>query len=679
MKKITYSNKVDLRTNDVPEINKVTASTLNEVKNVVNETVDQVVLNLNDIGQTVKITGDQSIAGVKTFTDDVNTTQDLHFVDNGKAVFGTSNGLQIWTTGANDYITSNFNSLALSSIADNKSVDINTTKAGGTLKVAIRASGSTGATSLFHLGNEKLETTSTGVAVTGDISAVKGNFTGLVTMTDRLDLRDDLDNTFIGEIAGAFNSTGGNNLGVGRIALGLNTTGSFNTSIGTLSLESNTTGGYNVGLGFESGRFIADGTTPNETGGNSIFIGHDTRSNADGETNQIVIGDTAIGKGSNTVTLGNDSITNTYLKGDVSATNGLFSGALTLNNRLLLGSYVEHVGDDDTYFGFSNTNNYKVTVGGNDNILSNINAVSLAYAGALKFITTSTGATLTGDLSANAATFASSVSATKLLINSSTNQIELSTGDIPTFGTLNIGHFSNGAFIGTIAGSNTASNILRLGASGTTALTLNSDQSATFASSVSANGNGTFGTVGATNNSSVKAFDGTIVTKIQSQTAGDTAGAIGTESNHDLKIVTNNIERLRITASGAATFASSVSATAHVTTGGTSSQFVKGDGSLSAGYKVYTALLTQSGTSAPSATVLENTLGGTVTLTYVGAGNYGADLTGAFTANKTAVIISNGVPVVVSSARSNDNRVSINCGSSNDRIANATIEIRVYN
>ena len=52
-------------------------------------------------------------------------------------------------------------------------------------------------------------------------------------------------------------------------------------------------------------------------------------------------------------------------------------------------------------------------------------------------------------------------------------------------------------------------------------------------------------------------------------------------------------------------------------------------------YKVYTALLTQSGTSAPTATVLENTLGGTVVWTRDLAGQYTATLSGAFTSGKT--------------------------------------------
>ena len=52
-------------------------------------------------------------------------------------------------------------------------------------------------------------------------------------------------------------------------------------------------------------------------------------------------------------------------------------------------------------------------------------------------------------------------------------------------------------------------------------------------------------------------------------------------------------------------------------------------------YKRYVALLTQSGTDAPVATVLENTLGGTVVWTYDSEGTYIATLAGVFTENKT--------------------------------------------
>lgn len=56
---------------------------------------------------------------------------------------------------------------------------------------------------------------------------------------------------------------------------------------------------------------------------------------------------------------------------------------------------------------------------------------------------------------------------------------------------------------------------------------------------------------------------------------------------------------------------------------------------MASNYKVYTALLTQTGTNAPTATVLENTLGGTVVWTREDVGSYVGTLNDAFTAAKT--------------------------------------------
>jgi hypothetical protein len=54
------------------------------------------------------------------------------------------------------------------------------------------------------------------------------------------------------------------------------------------------------------------------------------------------------------------------------------------------------------------------------------------------------------------------------------------------------------------------------------------------------------------------------------------------------------------------------------------------------GYKKYVALLTQSGTDAPVATVLENTIGDIV-WTRVSIGVYAGTLAGSFTQNKTII------------------------------------------
>lgn len=56
---------------------------------------------------------------------------------------------------------------------------------------------------------------------------------------------------------------------------------------------------------------------------------------------------------------------------------------------------------------------------------------------------------------------------------------------------------------------------------------------------------------------------------------------------------------------------------------------------LNGEWLIYRALLTQSGTSAPSVVVLENTLSGTIVWAYSAIGRYIGTLTGAFLANTT--------------------------------------------
>lgn len=102
-------------------------------------------------------------------------------------------------------------------------------------------------------------------------------------------------------------------------------------------------------------------------------------------------------------------------------------------------------------------------------------------------------------------------------------------------------------------------------------------------------------------------------------------------------------------------------------------------------YKKYVALLTQSGTAAPSAIELENTIGNIV-WSRESAGEYFATLSNAFTSNKTWLTI---CPILKSTGSLKiikENANSINIGSCNsgdtktDGILNETsIEIRVYN
>lgn len=100
-------------------------------------------------------------------------------------------------------------------------------------------------------------------------------------------------------------------------------------------------------------------------------------------------------------------------------------------------------------------------------------------------------------------------------------------------------------------------------------------------------------------------------------------------------------------------------------------------------YKIYTALLNQASTLPPTAIVLENTLSGNIVWTYNTAGFYVGTLIGAFTANKTACIIS-GIYIGASQAIRKDNdtiHVYTNdtLGGVDNKLEETTLEIKVYN
>ena len=125
-------------------------------------------------------------------------------------------------------------------------------------------------------------------------------------------------NTAVGDVAGFVNTTGQRNIFFGYASGRSNTTGQYNIYIGVDSGTYQTTGNDNIFVGISSGRYEANGATNLTTATNSLFIGNSTRGNASGQTNQIVIGHNAIGLGSNSVVLGNTSITRTTLRGQTS-------------------------------------------------------------------------------------------------------------------------------------------------------------------------------------------------------------------------------------------------------------------------------------------------------------------------------------------------------------------------
>jgi len=178
-------------------------------------------------------------------------------------------------------------------------------------------------------------------------------------------------NTFVGQAAGYNTIGGGYNTAMGGSSLTLNTTGNYNSAfglssnranttgtgnvtVGAFSAYSNTVGNYNTHIGYGTGYFVTTGSNnvylgyyagrlistspPTTTASNSVFLGSNTSPLADSETNQIVIGDSAIGAGSNTVTLGNTSITTTRLRGNVQGGAFIKDGGTNLQYLLADGS-----------------------------------------------------------------------------------------------------------------------------------------------------------------------------------------------------------------------------------------------------------------------------------------------------------------------------------------------------
>ena len=167
--------------------------------------------------------------------------------------------------------------------------------------------------------------------------------------TNYLTFDPTLFNTFIGQGAGNFTATGTKNVGVGYLALHAlttggtntangyyslvaNTTGNNNTANGYASLYGNTTGGNNTANGYQAGRFISGGVGLNQTSTYSTYIGFNAYPLASGDTNETVIGNGAVGSGSNTVTLGGTGTTGTIIPyGNVGIGTPSPSSTLTVN------------------------------------------------------------------------------------------------------------------------------------------------------------------------------------------------------------------------------------------------------------------------------------------------------------------------------------------------------------
>ena len=113
----------------------------------------------------------EDLRSIATVDDAQTFTADQSHADNVKAKFGASDDLQIYYDGANSLIVNDTNSLVIQNKSDDKQVIIQSDNGGGGLGDYFRADGATGETTLYHYGTAKIATKSTGVDVTGTVTA----------------------------------------------------------------------------------------------------------------------------------------------------------------------------------------------------------------------------------------------------------------------------------------------------------------------------------------------------------------------------------------------------------------------------------------------------------------------------------------------------------------------------
>jgi hypothetical protein len=144
------------------------------------------------------------------------------------------------------------------------------------------------------------------------------------------------ENIAVGQSALRLNTTGVANTAIGRSALSAITTGNYNSALGWQSLAGNTTGIDNVAVGYNAGRYDTTGTNAMTTSSFSVYLGASTKGlNATGSVNETVIGNAAVGLGSNSTVIGNTTTTKAAIYGALNLPNTTTStttttGALTV-------------------------------------------------------------------------------------------------------------------------------------------------------------------------------------------------------------------------------------------------------------------------------------------------------------------------------------------------------------
>jgi hypothetical protein len=377
-----------------------TMAAIGSTPNANGATISGVNLNLQPADASfggVVSTGTQTFAGAKTFSNDISVNENKFGRGAGSSgsrniAIGinplNSNTSGTWNTAVGAYALQ-FNTTSSSNTAIGNEAISNAIPGSNNTGIGNRALMSTTGSSNTAVGSNALLNATTGVDNTAiGKDALQGNTTGS-------------NNIGIGVVAGANTSTGEYNIAIGKQALQQNTTGSTNIAVGAGAIDFITTGNYNTVLGGFAGRYAGSGNSTNTTTlNNSLLLGYDTRPKLNNDSNEIVIGNSTVGNGSNTTTIGNSATTDTYIYGNLNVT-----GQIKLNNAVLSKSdtYAFLTTDNANLLVYTGTTAGKTitlpvasTNTGREITIKNIGTVSLTIASA--------GGTLISDSTTTAAT-----------------------------------------------------------------------------------------------------------------------------------------------------------------------------------------------------------------------------------------------------------------------------------
>lgn len=335
----------------------ISVGTISTTSNVNGASITAGVLNLapaDDTNGGVVTTGTQTFAGSKTFSDNIL----VNSIRIGAPASGSANtmigaySLLYGSPGSNNTAVGTMSLASLTNTGnegnDNTAVGTNAIRQGGaangsrntavgsaalsngsgtynntavgynTLAAGISGASNT-AVGTFALQNNTTANYNVGIGYeTLKNTTTGGSNTAIGKGAMLSNISGDV-NTAIGESALISNTNGRYNTSIGVQSQEQNTSGQSNTAIGVAAIDRNGTGSNNAVLGAFAGRYIADNATSNTVINNSVLLGFNARPLANNANNEIVIGYNAIGNGSNTVTLGNSSITSVKTSGAFNA------------------------------------------------------------------------------------------------------------------------------------------------------------------------------------------------------------------------------------------------------------------------------------------------------------------------------------------------------------------------